>query len=128
MKRTVAYTAILIVMFSCKAQNIGQSSMSGEYLKIVKEKGYPYDFAYVLQLNDVRTFRLKVGRETCLGEWELNDDLILLKCNEEPIENLIASGYMFRREHTVKIISKKKLKFNDVTLKRNDSKRSFVNK
>lgn len=116
MKRIVIYIAIVLAMLSCKAQYIEQSTINGEFYKLFKDKYFPY--AYSLQLNGDSTFKLKVRVEKCQGKWELKNGLILLNCNEEPYVSRIASGYMFKREHKIEVLSKNRLKFDDVILRR----------
>lgn len=116
MRRIVIYITIVLTMLSCKAQYIGQSTINGEFYKLFKDKDFPY--AYSLQLNDDSTFKLTVRRETCQGKWELKNGSILLKCSEEPVDRQISSGYMFKRKHKIEVISTKRLKFNDVILRR----------
>jgi hypothetical protein len=126
MKRIVIFLAIVLGSFSCMVQRIVPSELNGSFGKIVKPKGLNrfvkdryLDLSYILQLNPDSTFILAIGREKCLGKWELVDDLIVLNCIEEDIFAAIGSGHMFQREHKLKIINRSRLKYNDVILKRN---------
>jgi hypothetical protein len=116
MKRTLISVVIIISIFSCKVQEIEQNTINGEFYKLFKNRDFSY--AYTLKLNADHTFKFVLRIETCMGKWELINDSIILNCNEEPIESRISSGYMFQREHELQIISRNRLKYNDIILRR----------
>lgn len=63
---------------------------------------------------------VKDAKPQCDGKWKIIDnEFILLECNEvtNPYE-MISSTYMNQKVHKLQIINKKKLKYNNMILKR----------
>jgi len=110
MKNTLLIV-VLIVLTSCQAYN----GLLGEYAKITK------DYRYNLKVNSDNSFAFERqsyhSRSMCNGKWELNGDTLLLKCDEEPLEAQLSSGYLTDREMEVIVLSDKKLKIGIVTMK-----------
>ena len=73
-------------------------------------------------LNQDSTFSFNIsvdlGGSHCSGEWKIADDKVLLECNEvaDPMAALTRGG--MRGVQQLEIISKNKLKYKDVVLKR----------
>ena len=64
-------------------------------------------------------FNIKIqdANPGCEGTWSLSHDTLLLKCdNVETITDMLSSGYMNKREHKFRIISKNRLKYEDITV------------
>jgi hypothetical protein len=112
MKRVLLFTAILIVLLSCKVQKIQQHTINGNYYLHSKNKGF-----YTLQLNADSTFKFVAGIPWCTGKWELVDKTVILTCDEEDIYAPLSRGYMEKREHQLQVLSKNRLKYNDVILR-----------
>lgn len=123
MRKKLIYIVIMMIpLLSCKAQKVEQESIYGTFYKLDKDKHF--SSSYTLILNEDGSFKLlekhKDGNPQCNGSWEIvNKEYILLKCGEvaDAMETL-TNAYMSKREHKVEIISKNKLKYNDVILKR----------
>ncbi|MDB4334844.1 hypothetical protein OAA06_00645 [bacterium] len=111
---------------SCKAQEIGHAEICGAFYML--QKGKDFNVAYTLELNTDSTFLLRLntagGKPQCEGKWEIVDcNFIFLKCNEiTDVTETLTNGYMSQREHKVEIISKNKIKYKDVLLKRKKQK------
>ncbi|ALM08803.1 hypothetical protein SB49_14060 [Sediminicola sp. YIK13] len=117
MIRNIIYIVIISSIFSCKALK-NEQSIYGEYYKKGK------DFEYSLSLNADSTFSLKTkyqdANPMCTGQWQkMNSSEIQLKCDvtKDPTE-MLSSGYMNEREHKIEFISRDKIKFKNVILKR----------
>lgn len=122
MKAVIYISIVLLSLSSCKAQEIGQTAICGTFYKL--QKGKDFNVSYTLELNKDSTFLLLLntagGNPQCEGRWEITDsDFILLKCNElTDVTEALTNGYMNQREHKMQIISKNKIKYKDVILKR----------
>ena len=123
MKRVVIYIAIMLgSFFICNAQKIEQRTMCGTFYKLVQLKDF--NTSYTLELNTDSTFKLYInlfeGSSQCIGKWKILDSIfIMLKCNEDtnPYE-MLSSGYMSQKEYKLQIISKNRIRYKDVVLKR----------
>ncbi len=123
MMKTLIYISILILsLLSCKAQNVGQEAFYGTFYKLNKDKDFSSSYTLVLNPDNTFQFIIKVqdGNPQCNGHWEIIDnEYILLKCNEvADVKETLTNAYMSTRENKVMIVSKNKLKYNDVVLKR----------
>ena len=80
------------------------------------------DYSYKLKLAGDSTFQLVTWhievKSGCEGTWRIiENDTILLQCSTpKPLEEL-QGGYMSERERKVAILSNRKLKMGNVTLK-----------
>lgn len=111
-----------MALFSCKVQMVEKAPISGTFYKL--EKGNDFNIAYTLELRTDNSFKLLVnatgGKPQCEGKWEIKDnEIILLECykDENPYET-ITNTYMSQKTHEVKVLSKNRLKYNDVILRR----------
>lgn len=117
---------MLMSLLSCKAQQIEQSEIYGTFYKL--QKGKDFNIVYTLELKSDSTFFLHLntagGNPQCKGKWKIVDsNFIFLKCNEiTDVTETLTNGYMSQREHKVEIISKNKIKYKDVVLKRKKQK------
>lgn len=103
---------------------VGFSACSAQEKLIGKYSNKGKDFFYELELNADSTFILTQKQlevtSKCQGTWEsLSDGLLLLKCSEvkDVIEKL-TSGYMSEREKRATVLSRKKIKLQQVVLRR----------
>lgn len=109
-------------LLPCKAQKVEQEVIYGTFYKLNKDKHF--SSSYTLVLNPDNTFqfiiRVQDGNPQCNGHWEIiNNEYILLKCNEVvDVKETLTNAYMSTRENKVTIVSKNKLKYNNVVLKR----------
>ena len=116
MKRTISFLVLLLI-FSCAVRNY-QNGFSGDYYK-ESPKG-----DYRLQLNDNNTFRLEItypphSKSSCVGTWKFDSaESIVLNCSEESTEAQLASSYLGQREWKAVILSQRKVKIGEHTLKR----------
>ena len=122
MKATIYLSVMLMSLLSCKAQQIEQSEIYGRFYKL--QKGKDFNIAYTLELKSDSTFFLHLntagGNPQCEGKWKIADNnFIFLKCNEiTDVTETLTNGYMSQREHNLNIISKNKIKYKNVVLKR----------
>ena len=107
---------------SCKSLQVEQESFYGTFYKLNNDKHF--SSSYTLELNQDGSFKLiekhKDGQPQCSGKWTIVDDeFVLLECGEDtnPYE-MISSHYMSQRGHKLKILSKNKLEYHSVVLKR----------
>jgi len=111
-------------LLSCKAQSLVQKAIYGTFYKLDKDKHF--SASYTLKLNSDSTFsfliKVQDGQPQCNGTWELLEDgFILLKCGEvADVTETLTNAYMSKREHKILIMSKNKLKYNDIVLKRRE--------
>ena len=122
MKKTLVNMIVMMaILFSCKAQKIDPISIYGTFYKWDKDKYFSK--SYTLELNQDGSFKLKINQldanPQCQGKWGIVDNEILLECEEgkNPYE-MLSSGYLSEREHRFQILSKNKLKYKDIVLKR----------
>ena len=107
---------LVSVLLSSCASSFSQKNLVGNY----QAKGK--DYSYKLKLAKDSTFQLTTWhievKSGCEGTWRVIDnDTILLQCSApKPFEEL-QGGYMSEREKKVSILSKRKLKMGNVTLK-----------
>lgn len=109
-------------LLSCKVQKIGQNAFYGTFYKLNKDKHFSSSYTLVLNPDNTFQFIIKAqdGNPQCNGHWEIIDkEYIYLRCNEvaDVIETL-TNAYMSTRENKVMIVSKNKLRYNDIVLKR----------
>ena len=80
----------------------------------------------VLELNFDNTCLLKktfdLSKIECRGEWDINDDVIEIRCNNNPvlsdIEKALQGGSYIEGTFKIKVLSKNKLKLGNTVLKR----------
>lgn len=112
---TKIFLIISVLLSSC-ASIFSQENLVGNY----QAKGK--DYSYKLKLAKDSTFQLTTWhievKSGCDGTWRVVDsETILLQCSApKPLEEL-QGGYMSEREKKVTILSKRKLKMGNVTLK-----------
>jgi hypothetical protein len=123
MMKALIYISILILsLLSCKAQKVEQEVIYGTFYKLNKDKHFSSSYTLVLNPDNTFQFIIKVqeGNPQCKGLWEIiSNEYILLKCNEVvDVEETLTNAYMSIRENKLTIVSKNKLKYNNVVLKR----------
>jgi hypothetical protein len=125
MMRAILYIGFIsCLVHSVSAQKIDQCTICGKYYKLLRDKDF--STSYTIELKADSTFKLSIkifeGRPQCEGKWKfIGEKLILLKCYEDnnPFEAL-TNGYMSQKEHTIQIINKNRIKFNDFVLRRKE--------
>lgn len=126
MRKIIAYLTILILSVSCKSQQFTVVSLCGTFDAV--EGGKNLLTTYVLlELNMDNTCSLKETIDMsiieCRGEWAmLNDGVIELRCNNNPvlneIEKALLGGNYIEGTLKIKVLSKNKLKLGNTVLKR----------
>lgn len=107
---------IISVLLSSCASSFSQRSLVGNY----EAKGK--DYSYKLELTKDSTFQLTTWhievKSGCEGTWRIEGDTILLQCSSsKPFEEL-QGGYMSERERRIAILSSRKLRMDNVELRR----------
>lgn len=110
---------IIVAFVSCKSSNVG-NSVEGKY----NNKGKYHNYSLIL-IND-NTFIYKKHDldvdKSCSGKWHyINQDTILILCDEESVIHQITTGYMQERENEVIIVSRNKIKINKLFYKKEHS-------
>lgn len=109
---------------SCSTnKNICHNNLTGKFYGKIEgfSKGTYDQYNLELKQDSLFYFNIKIhdASPRCEGVWSLSNDTLLLRCsNVETITDMLSSGYMNKREHKLKIINNKKLKYEDVVLKR----------
>ena len=89
----------------------------GLYVK----KGKDYCYSLTLNKND-STFSFSIesihARSGCKGNWYIVSDTLFLECENEPFPAQLTRGYMSDREKKIIILNDKKLKLDEVVMKR----------
>jgi hypothetical protein len=79
-------------------------------------------FHYVLELKEDGQFFYFFDwgsiKSSCNGKWELKEDILFLRCDPAEPWAMISSGYISKRNFTMKVLSKNKLKFKKYRLTR----------
>lgn len=124
MRKIFIYTIVILSPFvSCRAQKIDREVLYGTFNAVdQKYKGLPTYF-YTLKLNQDGTFffviKFDMASPQCTGKWQVANNEVLLECNESTNpQEALSGGYMSEREHKLQIVSKNKVKYKDVVLKR----------
>jgi hypothetical protein len=104
----------IIVFTSCRPTFISQD-VQGQFYKEGK------DFQYSLDLRRDSSFYFTKkyfdGNSTCRGKWQrLANDTLILKCDDPDLSAQLQSGYMTERERVVILLSKNRLKVDNVIL------------
>lgn len=111
MKIISLFSCILcLFFFSCKSTEVCHIN-TGKFLYVNKK--HP-SYKTELTLNPDSTFTLSFYGSfspKCSGRWSYaKSNMIQLDCENEPIENAIARGYLNQRKWSVKILNNDKLK------------------
>lgn len=91
-------------------------------IEIFQKKGK--DFLYVLELKAIdSTFSFSQkyfeGTASCQGKWSKKENIIILNCNEvKSFTEKLSSGYMSKRNYTLKIINKNTLQLDNIKLEK----------
>ena len=106
---------IFITILSCKS-NFQQDNYFGTF------SNYGKDFKYNLELKKEGIFNLEMtdlsSTKRCKGNWKfISNDSIQLTCSEESTTSMLSSAYMVNRVQKIKVLSKRKVKLNNVILK-----------
>lgn len=126
MKRFIIYLTVLMLFTSCKIQQVNVASLCGRFGGVEGDKS-PLSTYVLLELNKDSTCLLTktfdLFKHECRGEWTLlNDDVIEIKCNNNPIqsdiEKALQGGCYIDGTLQIKILNINKLKLKDVILKR----------
>jgi hypothetical protein len=79
-----------------------------DYLLELKENG---DFLYFSDWGSIKS--------SCTGKWEIQENILFLKCDPDPDPMAaIVSGYISKRNFTMKVLGKNKLRFKKYRLVR----------
>lgn len=120
--KNIVYILIVVSVYSCGSLKIEQADIVGEYYK-TQASGKALSISYDLTLNSDNTFSLSMKMQDanpkCNGRWEIKDNYIYLKCEEsEDIVEILSSGHMKEKDHKLEVMSRNKIKFKDVILKK----------
>lgn len=127
MKRLVFYIIFLTLLSSCKSQQITFGSLHGSFVGSEKVSKHVLSGYVELELNQDGTCSLKklldLSKNECRGEWTVkNGNLIAIQCNRNPvqsdIEKALQGGSFIEGNLEIKILSKNKLKLDNIILKR----------
>lgn len=110
---------ILLLFVACKATMV-QQSMFGEFHK--EDKDYKYNLTISQDSTFLLSMKYQDANPQCSGRWKyIGNDTLLLVCNEvEDISEMLTNAYLSDREKKVIILSPKKIKFENVILKKKD--------
>ncbi|WP_291138578.1 hypothetical protein [Flavobacterium sp. UBA7663] len=108
---------ILIFFLLCLASCKSNFPLDGNYKKVGA------DYQYSLVLNKDSTFTLNKRyfevNASCNGKWKVNNrNEVLLECVEASLIEQLSSGYLNDRSISLQIIKNKKLKLDNVILKK----------
>ena len=112
----------MILFLPCKAQKIDRETIQGTFYR--RNKDRDFSSSYTLELHSDGSFllieKLFEANPQCKGKWELEDNkFIVLKCNDvNDVVETVTNGYMNKREQKLLIISRNKIRYNDVIFKR----------
>lgn len=117
--RIIIFLVSCVLIISCKTPKTSiVQQVQGHFHKSGK------DFEINLVINSDKTFSLEesYGKASvgCDGKIIMDkESLMLIKCDSiKEKEELIATGYMKQREHKIKIISRNKIKYKDIILRK----------
>jgi hypothetical protein len=122
MRKFLIYAIAMVLFLSCKAQKIEQELIQGTFYKLNKDRHF--SSSYTLELHSDGSFllqeKLHEANPQCQGRWTIEDNkFVVLKCDDvKDVTETLTNGYMNKREHKLLIISRNKVKYNDVVLKR----------
>ena len=122
MKKAIIVAVVFMSLSSCYTQKVGLETISGTFYRL--QKGNYFNTSYMIELKSDSTFSLIIGTAAgepqCNGKWKIIDnEFIFLECYKmTDISEALTSGYMSQRKHKVQIISKNKIKYKDIVLKR----------
>jgi hypothetical protein len=110
---------ISVVLISCKTSYLGDS-IEGKFINNGKDHNYSLilksDYTFIYKRHDLDVLRF------CSGRWYyINQDTILIQCEEENILQQITTGYLQERENKVIIVSQKKIKIDKLFFKKEPS-------
>ncbi len=125
MRKMIAYSTILILSLSCKSQQFNVVSLCGTFDGVEGGKN-PLSTYVVLELNVDNTCSLKktfdLSKIECRGEWAINDDVIEIRCNNNPVlsdvEKALQGGSYIEGTLKIIVLSKNKLQLGNTVLKR----------
>ena len=126
MKKIVLYLVFFALPISCKSQQVAVSSLCGSYVGSEKKSKHTLSYSIELELKQdkICTLRktLDLSKIECRGEWSISGNLIEIKCNRNPVltdvEKALQGGSFIEGNIDVKVLSKNKLKLDNVVLKR----------
>jgi hypothetical protein len=108
MRITLIFSFVMILLIiSCKTQEISQKSLYGTFYGLAKAKDFTR--SYFLELKKDGSFSLSINVQDtnpqCNGRWEVANNCVLLQCeaSDNPFA-IIAGGYMGESKHTLQII------------------------
>ncbi len=109
---TEAAVIFIIILVSCQSIN----SVEGKYITTGK------NYWYKLEINNNGNF-IYSGSEIefqfgCKGKWRKVGDSLLLKCNDQPLEEQLVTGYLSKRQMQLFVLNGNTLRFEKLTLKR----------
>ncbi|RZL62951.1 MAG: hypothetical protein EOO93_08225 [Pedobacter sp.] len=121
MKNLYIYLLGIFTLTACKAQVLNQELIYGTFYN--GSRNLDFNYKYKLQLNADGSFFLiekhKDGNPQCEGHWKrIDQNIILLKCNEVNVTEMLSNRYMSKREYKLEIVDRNKIKYNGILLKR----------
>lgn len=124
MRKIILVISSIVFLFSCSVtKKIKDTEMVGSfYTKIKGHNNTSVQYTLNLQPNSFSlNFKGQDYNPECTGSWLKKGDSLFLKCKEEKdIGIVLSSGYMNQRDHTIKILSRNKLKLYKVILIRQE--------
>jgi len=121
MRKGFIYAIVILSMpMSCRVQKIDQELIYGTFTGSDANKMAVSFFTLELKSDGTFVFdrRIHLGGSHCSGKWRITDEKVLLECSEvtDPMEALTRGGMSGVQE--LQAISKNRLKYMDVVLKR----------
>lgn len=123
MGRNVIYLILILLLLSCSLRKFEKESVYGTFYK--KNHGRCYRISYELEIRKDGTFvfneESRGVNPKYYGKWKIvGGNHIMLKCTEDTTKFDPSSFiHVNLKKWRIKILSKNKLKFDNIVLKRN---------
>lgn len=120
--KVLIYILITATLTSCGSLKTVEAPITGTFVKEGRNLGFNY--AYKVELREDGTFyleeRLQDAKPKCSGRWTANSvNCIRLQCDSLlNLNELLSNGYMSTRDQMVKVLTRNRLLYKKVVLKR----------
>jgi len=121
--KNLIYILIALTICSCSSLKVQQADVIGQYYKLQTSRN-TLSVSYDLILKKDNSFSLSIRMQDanpmCNGKWELKDNrYIYLECDDvKGVAEMLSSGSMTDKNYKLEVLSKNKIRFKDVILKR----------
>lgn len=107
MRKLGMFYCLFFIVCSCTTKK----NISGSYQYKGVSNGFAKEYNLSIRKDSFdMSYKSQDASPNCVGEWEIFQDTLYLRCNKENVvTNMLSNGYMNKRDYKLKVIDNQKL-------------------